>query len=331
MIGRKTFFDHIREHLFDGFMSGSQVSGVSNILDEWERRGLPDMRWLAYMLATVFHETGKAMQPIREGGGDSYLKSKPYFPWYGRGLIQCTWETNFAKFGCANPDDMLTWPFALRAMFDGMIDGIFTGRKLGQYFSATVDDPFGARHIINGTDKAGLIAGYHAAFLAAIKDDLPVVSHPITPTPVVSHDPASVIDKPVTDVRWLQETLSDLGYYRGPVDADFGPFTETAVKGFQLANGLVVDGVVGDATRAALDAAQVVKAAAVATAAARTPPPGLGRLPEPPGLRLPGVIAPKAPPPPYTPPAVPGPHLVPAVSRPGFWARIKAAFGGKAA
>jgi len=326
MIDRKTFFDHIREHLFGGFMSGSQVSGVSNILDEWERRGLNDMRHLAYMLATVFHETGKAMQPIREGGGDSYLKSKPYFPWYGRGLIQCTWETNFAKFGCASPDDMLTWPFALRAMFDGMIDGIFTGRKLGQYFSATVDDPFGARHIINGTDKAGLIAGYHAAFLAAIKDDLPVVSHPITPTPVVSHDPASVIDKPVTDVRWLQETLSDLGYYRGPVDADFGPYTETAVKGFQLANGLVVDGVVGDATRTALDAAMVVKAAAA-------PPvqsPGLGRIPEPPSLLPPGFIAPKVPPVPYQPPAVPGPHLGTTAAPKQTWAQWWTGLFGKA-
>ncbi len=131
----------------------------------------------------------------------------------------------------------------------------------------------------------------------------------------------------VTDVRWLQETLSDLDYYRGPVDADFGPYTETAVKGFQLAHGLVVDGVVGDATKTAIDAAMVVKAAAAPPA----PSPGLGRIPEPPSLLPPGFIAPKAQPAPYIPPAVPGPHLVPAVSRPGFWARLKAALQGKAA
>jgi len=326
MIDRKTFFDHIREHLFGGFMSGSQVSGVSNILDEWERRGLNDMRHLAYMLATVLHETGKAMQPIREGGGDSYLKSKSYYPFYGRGLVQCTWDYNFAKFGCTNPDDMLTWHFALRALFDGMNDGIFTGRKLSQYFNATIDDPFGARHIINGTDKAGLIAGYHAAFLAAIKAATgAAISQPITSTLVVPPSSATA-----TDVRWLQETLSDLGYYRGPVDADFGPYTETAVKGFQLAHGLVVDGVVGDATGAAIDAAKVVRAAAAPPVPSPGPIPGLGRIPEPPSLLPPGFIAPKATPAPYTPPAVPGPHLVPAVSRPGFWARIKAAWQGKA-
>ncbi len=140
--------------------------------------------------------------------------------------------------------------------------------------------------------------------------------------------PPSVIDKPAnaTDVRWLQETLSDLGYYRGPVDANFGPYTETAVKGFQLAHGLVVDGIVGDATRAAINAAKIVMAAA-----SPAPSPGLGRIPEPPSLLPPGFIAPKAPPAPYTPPAVPGPHLVPAVSRPGFWARLKAVWQGKAA
>jgi len=70
---------------------------------------------------------------------------------------------------------------------------------------------------------------------------------------------------------------------------------------------------VGDATIAALDAAKVVKAAA----APLVPSPG------------PLVMA-KAPPAPYTPPAVPGPHLVPAVTRPGFWARFKAALQGKA-
>ncbi len=168
MIDRKLFFDRIRAAPANGFLGSSQVDGFTRILDEWERRGLTDARWLSYMLATCWHETAKSMQPIKEFGGDSYLKSKPYYPWYGRGLVQCTWEPNFKKFGCSSPNDMLTWPFALRAMFDGMMSGIFTGRKLSQYFNATVDDPFGARHIINGTDKAGLIAGYHTAFLAAI-------------------------------------------------------------------------------------------------------------------------------------------------------------------
>ena len=62
-------------------------------------------------------------------------------------------------------------------------------------------------------------------------------------------------------VRLLQEILKSFGYPPydpGPVDGDFGPLTETAVKEVQGAfvdfdgNPLVVDGVVGPKTWAAL-------------------------------------------------------------------------------
>lgn len=216
--------------------------------------------------------------------------------------------------------------------------GGFTGSTVVHRFNA--GDVMGAADAFLMWEKPHELAqrriGERAQFLA--KDDSTVVSHPITPIQVVSHNPTSVIDKPkaldgksifptfkvdvpmpagtavpkdyiapaVTDVRWLQETLSDLGYYRGPVDADFGPYTETAVKGFQLAHGLAVDGVVGDATMAAIDAAMVVRAAAPPV-----PSPGLGRIPEAPGIlrSSPSTVAHFGPTAPYTPPAVPGPHL----------------------
>ena len=40
----------------------------------------------------------------------------------------------------------------------------------------------------------------------------------------------------------------DLRYYTGAIDGDFGVSTETAVKAFQMVNGLTVDGVAGDST-----------------------------------------------------------------------------------
>ena len=169
MIDRKTFFDRVRAEPFDGFLSGSQVTGLSNILDEAERRGLGDPRFLAYRLGTVFHETGKAMIPVREAGGEAYLKAKPYYPWVGMGLVQVTWEANAKKFGAVKPEDLMSWPVVLRALFDGMDEGVFTGRRLSTYFTDKIDDPVGARHIINGSDKAALIAGYHSHFLAALK------------------------------------------------------------------------------------------------------------------------------------------------------------------
>jgi len=62
--------------------------------------------------------------------------------------------------------------------------------------------------------------------------------------------------EPTFDVRWLQTSLQQRGFDPGPIDGRFGPRTVEAVKQFQAANGLVVDGMPGVATEAALFAAQ---------------------------------------------------------------------------
>lgn len=53
-------------------------------------------------------------------------------------------------------------------------------------------------------------------------------------------------------VTELQRTLAREGFDPGAVDGRFGPQTERALRAFQRANGLDVDGVVGPKTRAAL-------------------------------------------------------------------------------
>lgn len=88
----------------------------------------------------------------------------------GRGLAQITGRTNYTKFGIAsNPEKALNLATAIYILFSGTINGMFTGRKLSDYFNATVDDPIGARATVNATDKARLIAGHHKNFLDAIK------------------------------------------------------------------------------------------------------------------------------------------------------------------
>jgi len=169
MLDREKFFSSVRQKF--GSLDQSQVEGFGKILDEWERRELEDLRWLAYMLATCWHETGKKMQPIREQGGEAYLKRKPYYPYVGEGLVQVTWKRNYAKFGATEPGQLLEWPLALEALFEGMTKGMFTGRELGDYFSMRLDDPVHARRIINGLDKATLIAGYYKAFLGALVEE----------------------------------------------------------------------------------------------------------------------------------------------------------------
>ncbi|MCH5198680.1 MAG: spore cortex-lytic enzyme [Oscillospiraceae bacterium] len=50
------------------------------------------------------------------------------------------------------------------------------------------------------------------------------------------------------EVRQIQKKLKSLGYYTGTVDGIFGSQTRTAVKAFQRACGLTVDGIAGPKT-----------------------------------------------------------------------------------
>ncbi|MFZ5783997.1 MAG: glycoside hydrolase family 19 protein [Pseudomonadota bacterium] len=183
-IDRTAFFNVVRARLFGGILKQAQVDGMNAILDEWESRGLKDQRWLAYMLATAKHETNATMQAVREAywlSEDWRRAHLRYWPYYGRGLVQLTWRENYEKMGrfldlplVSDPDLALDPSASVKIMFEGMLNaetgvGDFTGKSLEMYFNDTTDDPIGARKIINGTDKAPLIAGYHHDFLEALK------------------------------------------------------------------------------------------------------------------------------------------------------------------
>lgn len=175
---RKVFFDDIRRTLFRK-LSQKQVEGTKVILDEWERRELTDPRWLAYILATAYHETAHTMQPICEygrGKGRAYGKRDPATGhiYFGRGFVQLTWKRNYAKAGreigvdlVNHPDKALEPGIAAAILIEGMVDGWFTTHKLSDYFGET-SDWINARRIVNGLDRAELIAGHAAKFHDAL-------------------------------------------------------------------------------------------------------------------------------------------------------------------
>ena len=60
-----TFFSYIRRAPFGGRLTQGQIDGINAILTEARRNGLTESP-TAYILATVFHETGGKMLPVRE-------------------------------------------------------------------------------------------------------------------------------------------------------------------------------------------------------------------------------------------------------------------------
>jgi hypothetical protein len=168
------FFKKLNSTISPGPLRENQVDGIVYILDEWVKTDHTDLRWLAYMLATAWHETMYAMKPVTEYGSNNYLRGKPYWPFIGRGYVQLTWKVNYQKYGIASdPEKALEPAIAAHIMLDGMVNGVFTGKKLSAYFSDKKNDPINARRVINGTDCATMIAGYHRKFLTALQGEDP--------------------------------------------------------------------------------------------------------------------------------------------------------------
>lgn len=165
-------FDIVKP-LFNGNFSQSQTDGLQIILNECV--GM-DKRHIAYILATILHETGRKMQPVKEFGNEAYLRSKKYYPYFGRDLCQTTWVHNYQKVKdfcgidvITDPDLIGQMPLAAKVAITFMQKGLYTGKKLSDYFNEEKEDPINARRIINGLDKANLIAGYYEKFLEALK------------------------------------------------------------------------------------------------------------------------------------------------------------------
>lgn len=198
MINRSKFFAGIRITVFGGSLPQTSVNGINAILDEWDRRKLTDLRFLAYMLSTTRGECGSNMLPVREGfkstdaDARAYVKNKGYryavekngHVYYGRGLVQLTWYDNYVNMGrllgldlAGNPDLALRPDIAAQILFEGMLRGSFTGKSLSDYFSPSKTDWVNARRIINGTDKAEQFAAWARSFHhALVKADEPVTA-----------------------------------------------------------------------------------------------------------------------------------------------------------
>ena len=125
---------------------------------------------LAYILATAFWETARTMKPVKEAywlsNAEAWRKKNlRYWPWYGRGFVQLTWQANYERAGKELGEDLTTDPdraldpiISAKVIVLGMLEGWFTKAKLSDYITLSKSNYVGARRIINGTDRAAEIA-----------------------------------------------------------------------------------------------------------------------------------------------------------------------------
>lgn len=174
---RKQFFDNYRTAF--GSLQQKAVDGLEFLLGAIEK----DPHWnrieeIAYVLATVFHETARTFQPIteyraRKGTKARVNQDRYWEPYRGRGYVQLTWKRNYEKFGIADdPEKALEPETAYRILSDGMRKGVFTGKKISDYISDSEVDYVNARRVVNGLDKANLIAGYAEKFERILRASL---------------------------------------------------------------------------------------------------------------------------------------------------------------
>lgn len=192
---RAMFFAGIRAPLFGGSISPTQFQRLECLLEAIEDAKWP-LPWAAYALATAHHETAK-WQHLKELGGQSYFTrmydktgDRPNVAkalgntdagdgalFAGRGFVQLTGRANYRKAGAAigvdllgSPDKAMEPPIAARILIWGMSTGAYTGKKNADYLDKTPPNYTGARRIINGTDRAAMIAGYAETFAKALTD-----------------------------------------------------------------------------------------------------------------------------------------------------------------
>ncbi len=183
------FFKQYRER-FGSIKNSATVAAITAIV-EANKEYKFDTNQLAYLLATAYHETAHDFIPKREFGSAEYFIRKYWentklrawlgndspeeaVKYCGRGLVQITGEVNYEKFGIAqNPDKALELETSIRIIYVGMRDGVFTGRKLSYYVNDERSDYFEARRVINGMDRAAVIADYANGFYQILKSNLP--------------------------------------------------------------------------------------------------------------------------------------------------------------
>lgn len=202
MFNPTTFFNAVRDTILGPDLDQGEVDGCNYILAEFKAEPLA---FTAYALGTAYHETRHTMQPVREAFWLSDAQANRYFfrmyditgqrpkvarelgntqpgdgvRFAGRGYPQTTGRRNYTKASqvlgvdlIEHPEEMMKPYVAAAVMRHAMVNGWYTGKKLGDFLprhgAAAFEQMRSARRVVNGMDRAGDIAQAAMSFQSAL-------------------------------------------------------------------------------------------------------------------------------------------------------------------
>ncbi len=203
---------------------------IERIVSMAEKHGLGSDQ-TAYVLATATHESamGAYMEEFASGRayegradlGNTQVGDGVKFK--GRGYVQVTGRSNYQAWSDRLGIDLVNNPelaerpeIAAEILVVGMKEGTFTGRSLGDYINNGSVDFENARRIVNGSDRATLIAGYAENYQVALSSndsitadiiDAPLVSGQSSITVGAEGSNADVWTKSSADISYLSESM----------------------------------------------------------------------------------------------------------------------------
>lgn len=155
-----------------GVLTDEAKTNIGYIADAMHVNNMWRREHVAYTLATVYHETKGTWAPVAEAywlnDPEAYRRKLRYWPWYGRGYSQLTWEDNYrymskvTGYNLIKDPDMAMHPIvAAEILVHGMLFSFWPGGlTLDRYINDDKTDFYNARRVVNVLDKARLISNY---------------------------------------------------------------------------------------------------------------------------------------------------------------------------
>lgn len=209
---RSRFYAALRRRdsgVFGTSLTQAQVDRLEAILARLDAKRI-ELAQAAYILATAYHESDRFRTMEEYASGAAYegrttlgnTQPGDGVRFKGRGFVQITGRRNYTDWAnrlgvdlVGNPALAARIDHATTILIDGMMLGTFTGRKLPDYVIGTKKDFVNARRVVNGTDRAGLIANHARAFEKALVGagyDAAAPQSPTAPTPTPVPAPVDI-------------------------------------------------------------------------------------------------------------------------------------------